>query len=168
MMKKAKKGDTAAAAEIEKLRDAMLEYEVNIHSGLGIWADVMEDIDTLARKHFGSSGMKIGTMTTKYTEALGLYKDDVIATLKKTWFKEGAKATDNEFTLHMDRTMARVYLHLSPDTSAQDPLLSSFFMDIAWEELTKMEEGVKEVRSRLICVVDRKLKDRGHVGKQVV
>jgi len=30
MMKKAKKGDTAAAAEIEKLREAMLEYEVNI------------------------------------------------------------------------------------------------------------------------------------------
>ena len=146
LLDKAEDGDDDARKKISTLRETFEGYEVHMHSDLELWADVMEQLDDHAVEAFDDDTIAIGSLTPSYIERLSVYRQNVVKTLQATWFKDGTRPNDNETTLHLDRVIARVAIHLYPDINAPEPLLSGFFMDYAWEQLLTLEEGLTEVR----------------------
>jgi hypothetical protein len=109
----------------------------------------MGELDKGARKAFQDNQEDMEAMTPTYIMSLSSYRQDIIRTLKDAWFKHGTSADDNEITLHLDRVMARVVIHLTPEEEsvrAHEPLLCGFMLDYAWSSMMLMEKAIAEVR----------------------
>jgi hypothetical protein len=141
-------GKEEAKEEVKKLRGRMSKVVAEQDSDLGMWAEVMGDLDKDARRAFGEEPDEMESMTPGYVMALCSYRQDVHRTLKEAWFKHGAEVSDNEITVHLDRVMARVAIYLTPEegsTRAPEPLLCGFRLDYAWSTMMSVEKGIEEV-----------------------
>jgi hypothetical protein len=137
-----------AVAELQDLR-VLLENSTPNHGGGYLWAGVMDDLDRHARTAFEERKKVMQEMTPKYVTRLSIYRQNVLKTLEKAWLRAGRGAGElNEIDQHLDRSMARVLLSLTPldgDTYAPEPLLCAWLLDYVWDELTAVEEGIAEV-----------------------
>ncbi|KIK34335.1 hypothetical protein CY34DRAFT_17794 [Suillus luteus UH-Slu-Lm8-n1] len=91
----------------------------------------------------------IGDMTPRYVELLSSYRQKVVHSLKDAWgLTENEDFEENEILVHLDRVVARVMLHLSPEQGkkhAPEPLLCGMLMDHAWTTFGSIKEGLQEV-----------------------
>ncbi|KAG2109801.1 hypothetical protein BD769DRAFT_1392420 [Suillus cothurnatus] len=142
-----------AVAELQDLR-VLLENSTPNHGGGYLWAGVMDDLDRHARTAFEERKKVMQEMTPKYVTRLSIYRQNVLKTLEKAWLRAGRGAGElNEIDQHLDHSMARVLLSLTPldgDTYAPEPLLCAWLLDYVWDELTAVEEGIAEVMIRNI------------------
>jgi hypothetical protein len=144
----AEAGDETAKKRVGELREMIASYDAEEDGDLGMWAEVLDDLDKHAQAAFTDTQEYLEEMTPKYIVALSSYRENVLHCLQKAWFKHGTKATDNEITAHLDRVRARVAILLMPEEgagSAPEPLLCGFMMDYAWNFMTQVEQGIAEV-----------------------
>jgi hypothetical protein len=145
----AEAGDESAKKKVADLRQTIARYEPQEDGDLGMWAEVMDELDKHARAAFDENVENLEEMSADYIVPLSSYREDVLQSLQKAWFKRGAKPTDNDITAHLDRVMARVAIQLTPEEgaeSAPEPLLCGFMLDYGWDCMTSVEYGIAEVR----------------------
>lgn len=139
-----------AKAKVAELRTLLEKTPKTKDEGdLMIWVGVLNTIDKKASTVFTDAEDRIGDMTGAYVTPLSVYRQSVVKILQDAW---GLSSNDdweeNEILTHLDRIVARVLLHLTPEQGkprAPEPLLGAFVMDNAWDAFSNVKEGIKEV-----------------------
>jgi hypothetical protein len=145
-------GEESAKGEVAELRRLMVSEVPENKDDLSVWTDVMGAIDVATCKAFESHKESIGVMTADYITPLSSYRQNVILTLRRAWFKRASKAKDDHSAAHLDRIIARVAIHLTPEQASRhppEPLLCGFMLSYAWAYLKSVEEGIAEVRCKV-------------------
>jgi hypothetical protein len=153
--------DETAIARVAELRKSLV---ANVKSkdehDLSIWASVMDAIDKHASFSFNDIKDRIGEMTPAYVEPLSSYRQKVVQSLRDAWgLTDNEDFDENEILVHLDRVVARVMLHLTPEQGKQhapEPLLSGTLMDHAWTTFGSIKEGLQEVSASLYCDIEGK------------
>ncbi|KAG0692122.1 hypothetical protein DFH29DRAFT_1009329 [Suillus ampliporus] len=134
LLQKAEKGDEAAKSEVHELRQSILAYGRDEEGDISMWAEVMDELDAHAITAFDEVQDSMEDMTSTYISRLSSYRQNVIEALKKKWsLNDVVKGGDNKIVQHLDRVVARVLLHLTPDAEeprAPEPLIGGFMLDM--------------------------------------
>lgn len=161
LLKKVFAGDETATKRVGELRTLLAaNVKAKDEHDLLIWASVMQSINKHASFAFSDIKDHIGDMTPTYVEPLSSYRQKVVHTLKDAWgLTENEDFEENEILVHLDRVVARVMLHLTPEqgkTNAPEPLLCGMLMDHAWTTFGCIKEGLQEVSALLYCDIKGK------------
>jgi hypothetical protein len=166
-MEDAEENVDTAKTKVAELRKTLAKSpKTNEEGDLLIWVGVLRAINEQASKVFKPVENKIGEMEGGYVTRLSVYRQSVVRILQDSW---GLTANDdyeeNEILAHLDRVVAHVMLHLTPEQGqgqAPEPLLGGFVMNSAWAALNNIKEGIKEVSAsfergaRLTCERERR------------
>ncbi|KAG1739081.1 hypothetical protein EDD22DRAFT_959421 [Suillus occidentalis] len=150
LLQKVFAGDEAAIKRVGELRTSLgAHVKAKDEHDLSIWASVMDSINKHASFAFSDIKDHIGDMTPTYVEPLSSYRQKVVQSLKDAWgLTENEDFKENEILVHLDRVVARVMLHLTPEqgkTNAPEPLLCGMLMDHAWTTFGCIKEGLQEI-----------------------
>ncbi|KAG1893691.1 uncharacterized protein F5891DRAFT_979630 [Suillus fuscotomentosus] len=147
LQERAEEGDEEAKKQLKTLRETMKKSSSSFD--MSMWTQVLAAMDKHAKDAFGELTDIIGDMSPKYIMHLSSYRSKVIKTLRDRWnLTSHANFQDNPILTHLDRIVARVALHLTPQEgkkNAPEPLLGGFMMSYAWASFTKIEKGIAEV-----------------------
>lgn len=166
--------DEKAIERVAELRKSLVGHvKAKDEHDLSIWASVMDTIDKHASFAFQDVKDHIGDMTPRYVELLSSYRQKVVHSLKDAWgLTENEDFEENEILVHLDRVVARVMLHLSPEQGkkhAPEPLLCGMLMDHAWTTFGSIKEGLQEVSASCHCDIEgQNSPGLGNVGVSLV
>ncbi|KAG2029471.1 hypothetical protein BDR03DRAFT_1018334 [Suillus americanus] len=149
LLDNAEAGDADAIAQVDALRKSIDDCPIENEVGdLSMWAEVLQALDDHAKEAFAPIIETIGKMTPKYISHLSLYQQNVLTTLEDMWsVSTGKDYGSNDILQYLDRVVARVAIHLTPQEGnrhAPEPLLGGTIMDHAWSTFMKLREGIGE------------------------
>lgn len=154
LLRDSEKGNKEAKKQLTTLRESMRTCEEDEKGDLSGWMEVIGSLNEHAEGVFTGYEDIIQEMTPAYVTALSIYRGSVIRTLRDTWSlskKSEEEIKGNDILKSLDRIVARVTLHLTPELGAQrvpEPILGAWMMNYIWEYLVRTQVGIVEVKKR--------------------
>ncbi|KAG1882287.1 uncharacterized protein F5891DRAFT_1251064 [Suillus fuscotomentosus] len=140
-----------ATKQLAMLRESMRTCKENEKGDLSTWMEVIGSLNEHAEAVFTGYEDIIEEMTPAYVTTLSIYRGSVIRTLRDMWSlskKSEDEIKSNDILKSLDRIVARVTLHLTPELGAKhapEPILGAWMMNYIWEYLIRTQVGIVEI-----------------------
>ncbi|KAG1718551.1 uncharacterized protein EDB91DRAFT_1089989, partial [Suillus paluster] len=144
LLDRAENDDEAAKKKLKELRMSIENCKSDEEGDLAIWAEVIGPLDKHTAVFQQAAKDSLQEMVPAYVGPLSTYRQHSVATLKKAWLSsgKGTQGGDNHIFQHLDRVIARVMLHLTPD---EDEVQAPETVARRLHARLRLVEGVAEI-----------------------